>query len=81
MSDSSMCISLRSPPVFVNGSELVDGSYRFVIDARALNEQVIQDHYKLLKMQITFIRLKETDILSLLDLVNSFTYDGLKKTQ
>ena len=63
--------SLWSSPVFMvrkpgrePGSEPGDGSYRFVVDARALNKEVIQDHYELPKIKNIFDRLKETEIFS-----------------
>ena len=56
-----------------------DGSYRFVVDARSLNKQVLQDHYELPKIKNIFDRLQETKILSSLDFVSSFTQVGLEK--
>ena len=57
-----------------------DGSYRFVVDARSLNKQVLQDHYELPKIKNIFDRLQETKILSSLDFVSSFTQVGLQKS-
>ena len=62
------------------GSEPGDGSYRFVVKARALNKEVIQDHYELPKIKNILDRLKETEIFSSLDFVSSFTQVGLVKT-
>ena len=56
-----------------------DGSYRFVVDARAMNKQVLQDHYELPKIKNIFDKLQETKILSSLDFVSSFTQIGLEK--
>ena len=79
--------SLWSSPVFMvckpgrdPGSEPGSGSYRFVVDARALNRQVIQDNYQLPKIKNIFDRLKETEIFSSLDFVSSFTQVGLQKS-
>ena len=79
--------SLWSSPVFMvckpgadPGSDPGSGSYRFVVDARALNKQVIQDNYELPKIKNIFDRIKETEIFSSLDFVSSFTQVGLEKS-
>ncbi|KAL5263050.1 hypothetical protein ACHWQZ_G008446 [Mnemiopsis leidyi] len=62
------------------GSEPGSGSFRFVVDARALNKQVIQDNYQLPKIKNIFDRLKETEIFSSLDFISSFTQIPLQKS-
>ena len=56
-----------------------DNSYRFVLDARSLNKELLQDNFELPKIRNLFDRLTETEILSQLDFVSSFSQVGLKR--
>ena len=56
-----------------------DSSWRFVVDARAVNKECIQDNYELPKINTMFDNLSETEVLSSLDFVSSFTQIPLKK--
>ena len=54
-------------------------SWRFVVDARSLNSQCVQDNYELPRITNIFDRLSEHKILSSLDFVSSFTQIGLEE--
>ena len=54
-------------------------SYRYVVDARNLNKNLITDGYSLPKIKNIFDRLGETKIMSSLDFQSSFTQVPLKK--
>ena len=61
----------------VSGSRDVSGSYRFVVDARAINSQIIRDHHSLPKISTIFDRISECKYWSSFDLTSSFTQIGL----
>ena len=56
-----------------------NGSYRFVVDARALNSQTIRDNYQLPKINTILDKLTECRYWSNFDLTSSFTQIGLKE--
>ena len=54
-----------------------NGTHRFVVDARALNSQVIRDQYELTKVSRSLDSITESRYWSSFDLTSSFTQIGL----
>ena len=69
--------SLWNSAVFL--VEKKGGSQRFVVDARSLNSQCIQDKYELPKISTILDNLPECNWLSQLDFTNSFSQIPLQK--
>ena len=59
--------------------EKSDGSYRFVVDARALNSQITRDHYALPNLKNVLNNISETKYWSSFDLTSSFTQIELEE--
>ena len=57
-----------------------DGTYRFVQDARSLNDQCLQDKYELPRIKNILDGLTECNYLSSFDFTSSFTQIGLEKS-
>ena len=73
--------SLWNCPVFLVGKPNAGGTrYRFVVDARSLNAQCIQDNFELPRINNILDKMSECNYLSTFDFTSSFTQIGLEKS-